>query len=246
MASRGTIAVLVSGVAAQLSVATVGALPWFVLPLSALAYVLGALAADRAEGRRAEVLRVSGTVVVLAGLVALAPAILSSADRVDVKGQLGLLLIVAQIGQGLSWRGLRDVRSGLMASFGLLVLAASYAPDVLIGIPLLIGWAAVVLGLARLGGVGRTDAARAATVAVAIGLAAFLITPVHETAGARARLSNRSVGQGVSRLPVDASTTDRLDLRVRGELSSTGILHVPQDSPPLWRAISFAGYDGTT
>ena len=189
MASRGTTAVLVAGLAAQLSVATVGALPWFVLPLSAVGYVVAGLAAERAEGRRSDVLRGSGTALALIGLVALGPGVLSNADRVDIKEDLGMMLIIAQVGQALSWRSLRDRRSALMAAFGLLLLSASYAPDVLIGAPLLIGWVAVVCGLALLGGVGRVDAARATTVALAVGLAAFLHHPLRadrRSAGATA------------------------------------------------------------
>jgi transglutaminase-like putative cysteine protease len=246
VATKGTTAVLVAGVAAQLSVATVGALPWFVLPLSGLGYVISGLAAERAEGRRSDVLRGSGTALALLGLIALGPRVLSNADRVDIKEDLGMMLIIAQVGQALSWRTVRDLRSGLMASFGLLVLSASYAPDMLIGIPLLAGWVAVVCGLALLGGVGRVDAARATTVAVAVGLAAFLIIPFDPTDGARARLRQSHGGQASERLPIGAFTTDQLDLRVRGQLSTTEILRVPGSSPPLWRATSFDTYDGVS
>ena len=210
MATRGTAAVLVAGVAAQLSVATVGALPWFVLPMSAGAYVAAGVAADRAEGRRSDVLRTAGTVLVLLGLIVLGPGVVSSGgDRIEIKQDLGTMLIVAQLGQAMSWRALRDVRSGLMASFGLLVLAASYAPDMLIGIPMLVGWIAVVLGLALLGGIGRIDATRAAAVAVAVGLAAFLVIPVEPTDGARARLGQlggSSTGSRPGRSPPTGST----------------------------------------
>jgi transglutaminase-like putative cysteine protease len=246
VSSRGTAAVLVSGVAAQLSIATVGAMPWFVLPLSVLGYVAGGLAADRAEGSTAEGLRWAGTALALLAVIALGPGVVQNGDRVEIKGDLGLMLVAAQVGQAMSWRALRDVRSGLVASFGLLVLAASYAPDVLIGAPLLVGWVAVLLGLTRLGGVGRLDAVRATSVAVALGLAAYLLIPVEPTDGALARLGQQAGPQAPTRLPTDAFRTDTLDLRTRGALSTAGLLRVPRDSPPLWRAISFDQYDGTS
>lgn len=242
---RAMPAVLLAGVMAQLSVATVGALPLYLLPLSGFAYVGAGLAARNATPQRAQVLRVAGTALTLVAIAAVLPRLLGAPDRAEIKGQLGLLLIAAQIGQALGWRTLRDLRSSLLASFGLLVLSASYAPDMLIGAPLLGGWVAVVLGLARLGGVGRVEAARAASLAVALGLAAFLVVPAPPTDGAILRLGNRALAADATRLPTDAFTTDRLDLRVRGSLSSTGILRVPRDSPPLWRATSFDTYDGT-
>ena len=92
-----------------------------------------------------------------------------------------------------------------MASFGLLVLAASYAPDMLIGIPMLVGWVAVVLGMAHCSAAwaGSTPPAPAA-VAVAVGLAAFLLIPVEPTDGARARLSRLGGAASTTGIPTAA------------------------------------------
>jgi len=239
------VAAIGAGLAAQLSVATVGAIPWAVLPLVAAGFVMAGLAADRATGRRSEFLRWAGTALTVIAVVVIAPAVLQPGDREAVKQGLGLMLMAAQIGQALSWRQLRDVRSGLIASFGLLVLSASYAPDVLIGAPLLLGWTAVVVALARLGGLGRVEAGRTAAAAVALGLVAFLLVPAPPTDAARSRLSTLAAQGPASRLPIDAFDAGELDLRQRGPLSATGIIRVPQDSPSLWRATTFEDYDGT-
>jgi hypothetical protein len=238
--------VTAAGLAAQLSVATVGALPWLALPIAAVAYVAACEVADRATGKRSQALRWAGTGLVLAGVLLLGPRLAITGDREQLKQTLGMMLITAQVGQALSWRQQRDVRSALMASFGLLVLSASYAPDVLIGVPLLLGWSAVIVALALLGGLGRLEATRAAAVAVVLGLVGFLVIPVTPTEGARSRLAALAAGSSASRLPTDAFNARHLDLRRRGTLGTADVLRVPQGSPPLWRAASFDDYDGTS
>ena len=243
---RGDVAVLLAGVAAQVSVATVGAMPWLLLPVSAGAYVGVRDLASRLSGRQADVLRWSGTVLALLGLVVFGSRVVGTADRTEIKQALGLMLVTAQIGQAMGWRQVRDLRSALAASLGLLVLSSSYSPDVLIGLPLLVGWTAIVVGLALVAGLGRLEAVRAAAVAVVLGLVGFLLIPVHPTQGARNRLAALAAGSEGSRLPTDAFGSKELDLRRRGSLSTAGVLRVPLGAPPLWRGATFPFYDGTS
>lgn len=237
--------VLVAGVAAQVAVATVGALPWAALPLTAGGLVAAGQLAARAEGRRSELLKHAGTALAVAATLVLAPVVVTAGDRQDLKVGLGLLLLIAQVAQALSWQADRDVRSGLLASSGLLVLAASYAPDVLVGFPLIVGWSAVMAGLARMSGLHRAEVARATALALVLGLVAFLLVPASPTEAARSRLAALANGAPIrDRSAPGAFTSGELDLRQRGNLPPTPVAWVPQDSPPLWRSTTYDVYDG--
>ena len=90
----------------------------------------------------------------------------------------------------------RDLRTALIVAVGLLVLGASYSPDVLVGLPLLVGWVAVLLALGSLARVPLRPLLPAAALAVVLGLVAFLLVPVPGPAGARSRLAGRGGATG--------------------------------------------------
>lgn len=240
---RAARAVVAAGVAGQLSAAAVGALPWPLLALTSATYVTGAWWSSRATGAQATVLRHAGSVI---ALIAMAAALVSLPHPVDpsqVKGSLGLTLVGAQVGQALGWRQDRDLRTGLVTAVGMLVLGASYAPDVLVGLPLLVGWVAVLVALAHLH--GARPVLPATAVAVVLGLVAFLLVPAPVSAGLRNRLAGVTGLPTRSDLGAPVFSGDQLDLRRRGALGTAPVAVVPADSPQLWRAATFDSYDGT-
>ncbi len=238
-------AVVVAGLAGQVAASLVGALPLWALPVAVLLHLSAVTLVLRAGSDRARQLRAvgSGLSLAVAGLVVL--SFRGSVDPDSVKPLLGLMLVGAQIGQVLSWTGPRELRSGLFAAVGLLVLSASYAPDLLVGIPLVIGWVAVLVALSALQ--GTRPVLPATAVALVLGLVAFLLVPVPGAAGARSRFGGAPApvedrGQAGTR----AYSGDDLDLHQRGDLSDEPVATVPADSPTLWRSTAFDHYDGRT
>ena len=250
-------AVLVAAVLGQVAAATAGVLPWPVLPATVAATIAGVWIAGKFPGR-ARLLNRTAHLLVLVAVLALAPKVVAGGPT-GIRGSLGLMLVLVQTSQSLAWRTKADLRTGLVCTVGLLVLGASFAPDILVGVPLLAGWAASVraaalFGYARTG--DRTDvtapggtvprtAALTATTLV-LGLVAFLIVPVPQdsvlrntlaAAAAEVQTATRASG------PV-AFSGPRIDLRTRGELSTRPVAAVPDQSPGLWRSNIYSDYDG--
>ncbi len=201
----------------------------------------------------------TGGVLLLA--LAVLPQVGTGGGEDGLRGLLGGLLVGVVALQSLTWHSRRDLRTGVLAACGLLVLGASYAPDVLVGLPLLVGLSSVLVALvlATRDGVAdgadavlRAPAPRAAVLvptalAAVLGLVAFLLVPVPEDAGLQSRLS-RAAGDlaGSGRGAPGAYTGDRVDLRVRGELSEEPLIEVPADSPVLWRSGAYVDWDGAS
>jgi hypothetical protein len=246
-------AVLVAGVAGLTALGLAGVVAAWVCGAVAVALVL--------------VGRVRGP----AGLVALPLAALACLSQLPVvlEGEelrvvLGLLLMAVQLLHAWTWSSRRDLNVGLLIAGILLVLASSYAPDLVVGIPLLVGWAAIVTAavlLVRsraLAGPGFVVPGRAGdrgliagtvAVALALGVAAFLLIP-QPKAGIQSRVgSASSVDRAGSPIPdsprADALTSPELDMTARGALSDAkDIVQVPSDSPQLWRLRTYDTYDG--
>jgi transglutaminase-like putative cysteine protease len=245
---------VVAGVLGQLSAAVAGVVAWPLLPVVVVLYVGAAVAAERATEQRARWF--SGAATAVAVVLALFTVPGLGADRDGLRTSLGLLLVLIQVAHALTWRVRRDVQTGLCIAAALLVLAASFAPDVLVGLPLVAGWAVVVAGAVtcvdahRREGVdvdlgGRPAPVLAATAtALALGLGCFLLVPNAPTPAERNPLAGlTSFGSVAGRGAVTYSAS-RLDLRARGSLSDRPLLEVPADSPPLWRSQVFGFYSG--
>lgn len=255
---RTALTALVCG---QASAALAGVLPLALLPV-AVGVALGAAAlSSRDEHRRA--LRTAATLLSLGLTLLLLPQVAAASAAEDgLRGVLGTLLVGIATVQPLTWARPRDVQTGVGAAFGLLVLGASFAPDVLVGLPLVAGWVALVAALAHLvreraqEGVDHVltapDGSRALPVATALaavlGLVVFLLVPLPEDAGVRSRLAQAAAAAGATggRAAPGAYTGDAVDLRVRGELTDVPVITVPHDSPPLWRSGVYSDWDGTT
>ena len=248
-------AVLVTVVSGQLASAVAGVLPWAALAGAAPLLVVAALAAAGADERRARLLRGGATAV--AGLLALLvlPRALAAGEPREV---LGPLLVGVSVLSAATWRTRRDLQGGLLTGLGLLVLGASFAPDVLVGLPLLVGWgAAVTAGV--LAGRERTaeqvdlvlpgGAPRPllpVTLATVLGLVAFLLLPTPQDAALRSRLAAAARAGDTTRAALGAGVFSggRVDLSVRGDLGPRPLLEVPGDSPELWRGAVYDTWDG--
>ena len=246
---------LLAGVLGQLSVAVAGVLPWAALPLVVALFVACALASARAGESRARVLRGIATAGSLVLLLLTLPVL--TPDRDGLRTSLGLLLIGVQVVHSLTWRARRDLETALLVAAALLVLGASFAPDVLVGLPLVAGWAAVVAGAVLAAGQrgiegtagiasggSRTPVATATALAVVLGVAGFLLVPVEPTPEQRNPLAALAAGAGGVARGNQAYSASRLDMRIRGTLSERPVLEVPSGSPTLWRAGVYPFYDG--
>src|SRR5690349_16909270 len=138
---------VIAGVLGQVAAAVAGVVPWPLLPVVAFSYASAALVAERAGERRAGQLSVLATAVALVLAAFTVPGL--SVDRDALRMSLGLLLVLIQVVHALTWRARRDIQMGLCVAGALLVLGASFAPDVLVGLPLLVGWAAVIAATVR-------------------------------------------------------------------------------------------------
>ncbi len=250
-------AALVAVLTGQVATAVAGVLP---VPLLLVAVVITAAgAAVAARGVAQELVRRGATLAV--GLLALAvlPRIAAGEGLREV---LGPLLVGVVALQAWTWHARSDLRTGVVAACGLLVLGASYAPDVLVGLPLLVGWgaalAALVLAVRERSTEGadvvlraaspRAPLVLAAAFAALLGLVAFLLVPVPEEAGLQSRLARAAAAAGLSggRAAPGAYTGDVVDLRVRGELSDEVLIEVPHASPALWRSGVYTDWDGAS
>ena len=273
--------VLVAGLLGQLAAWSAGVLPLLVLPVSGGLLIAAALVAGRTDDRSDLRLRQVATGLTLVATV-LALPVLGTQGAGAMREVLGPLLVAVQVVQALSWRVRRDLQLGLLVAVALLVLGASYAPDVLVGLPLVVGWAAGVAALVLIGAVGATGPAGlgaepavegatggdasaravatggsgvtvsgavappvlpAVALALAVGLVAFLLLPPSTVAQSRAGLAAAGVTALSERARVFSS--DRVDLRVRGQLSDRVLAQVSGDATPLWRSGSYDTYDGT-
>lgn len=240
----------------QASAALAGVLPLALLPAAAAGAVVAASLSRRPA--RQGLLRAVATCLCLALTCALLPQVTAGAG---LRGVLGGLLVGVATVQPLTWTRLREVQTSLGASFGLLVLGASFAPDVLAGLPLVAGWLALVVAVALavreravadadvvLTGPAAGPSLPAATaLAAVLGLVAFLLVPLPEASGVASRLSRAASADAAGgRSAPGAYTGDVVDLRLRGELSDVPLLTVPHRSPRLWRSGAYSEWDGAT
>lgn len=222
--------------------------------------VAGAVVTAKAAERTAAVLRAGATLVVLGLALAVLPRVLSGGGEAGLRGVLGPLLVGVSVAQAWTWTRRRELCVAVLGAVGLLVLGASFAPDVLVGLPLLAGWVAAVTALVLAdrdrasegvdvvlaGGSPRSPIVVAAALAAVLGLAAFLLVPVPDEAALRSRLAQAAAGTAASgRAVPGAYTGSRVDLRIRGQLSDAPLIDVPDDSPPLWRSGVYDKWDGT-
>ena len=248
-------AVVVTVVSGQCAAAVAGVLPWPALAVAVPLLVGASAAAAAGDDRQARLLK--GGATVLASLLALLvlPRAVSAGDPREV---LGPLLVGVSVLSACTWRTRRDLQAGLLAGLGLLVLGASFAPDVLVGLPLLVGWGAalaagVLAGRARqaeqvdlvLPG-GSAGLLRPVALAAVLGLVGFLLLPTPQDAGLRSRLASSGLPSDATRAGLGAGiySGGRVDLSVRGDLGERPLLEVPGDSPELWRGAVFDTWDG--
>jgi transglutaminase-like putative cysteine protease len=117
---------------------------------------------------------------------------------------------------------------------------------------------------ARARGRGRAHLSRAAAITVAFAVVAFSIIPQQSAPHAFALPFSLGGGVGLPAdggianpgFPGDASSrsnggsyfgvSDRMDLRVRGDLSDDLVMRVRASAPAMWRGALFDTYDGTT
>lgn len=254
-------AALLAVLAGETAAATAGVLPVSLLGLAVPVTVAGSLLSARATGSTAVLQRRVATALVLLLALAALPQLTTGGGEDGLRGVLGPLLVGVVAVQSLTWHARRDLRTGVLAAGGLLVLGASYAPDVLVGLPLLVGLPAVLASLVlatraaveeRADAVLRAPVPRATVLlptalAAVLGLVAFLLVPVPEDAGLQSRLPGAAGDlAGGGRGAPGAYTGDRVDLRVRGELSDEPLLEVPADSPVLWRSGAYVDWDGAS
>ena len=250
-------AALTAVLAGQTAAWVAGVLP---LPLLVLAFAVTLSCAALSARVPARYGRLGSNALALALAAVTVPQVVGAGGTAGLREVLGPLLVGVCAVHALSWEGRRDLQTALVGAGGLLVLGASFAPDILVGAPLLIGVGALLTGgllnrrerdrasaqLVVPGGViGRSLAVPAALVGV-IGLALFLLIPLPDGAGAASRAA-AAAGAGLGgsgRAAPGAYTGDRVDLRVRGELSDRPVLDVPDDSPQLWRSGVYADWDG--
>lgn len=254
------LAVLATVCLGHAAAAVAGVLPALLALLAVALTAAGCALAVTGGPSRARLLRLLATV--LAGLLALAvlPQALAAAEPREL---LGPLLVGIAVVQSATWATRRDLQTGLLCGVGLLVLGASFAPDVLIGLPLLAGWGAalaagILLGRARTleaadvvlpaAGPVRTPVLSACALAAVLGLIGFLLVPASQDAGLRSRLAG-AVGSNVvqatrAALGAGVFSSGRVDLRLRGDLSDRPLLEVPADSPKLWRGAVYDTWDG--
>lgn len=248
-------AVVVTAVSGQCAAAVAGVLPPAGLVLAAPLLLAAAAVSARLDDRAARRLRAAATVLAAGLAVLVLPGALSAGEPRQV---LGPLLVGLSVLSASTWRTRRDLQGGMLSGLGLLVLGASFAPDVLVGLPLLVGWAAalsagVLAGRARaaegadlvLPG-GRGTWVAPVALAAVLGLVGFLLLPVDQDAGLRSRLAQAGLGDGATRAGLGAGVFSggRVDLSVRGELGDRPLLEVPDDSPELWRGAVYDTWDG--
>ncbi len=264
--ARTVVAVAAAGGCAQAALATTPALPLVLLPLSAGALLGAVWWSARVAGvpprTRRAVTGVANTLAVLLVGAALLTAG-RSADVRDLSDHLGPALLALQLLHAATWRTARDLRAAMVVSGGMLVLAAADVREPLAGLPVVAGWAALVAAAVCLGQgePGRRAAARAVLdrpgprphqvlpatgLAVLVGLALFLVVPLHLATPSRSTGAGQPATAGGLPAPRSGSLrSDRMDLRSRGDLGTRPVLQVPADSPSHWRSTAYATYDGS-
>lgn len=255
-------AALVAVLAGQVGAAVAGVLPVPLLVAALAVTALGVRVSAAAGPARAVLLRRGSNLGAALLAVAAVPS-LTGADEDGLRGVLGPLLVGIVALQVWTWQAPRDVRTGVLAAGGLLVLGASYAPDVLVGLPLIVGWVAALVAIVLATGARAAEGADlvltaprprsallvAPALAAVLGLVAFLLVPVPEEAGLQSRLARAASDAGLpgsGRAAPGAYTGDTVDLRNRGELTDEPLIEVPSDSPVLWRSGVYSEWDGTT
>ena len=247
-------AVLAAALLGQAAAWVAGVLPAAAAPPAALLLVAAARLAERGGSSAGPVLRRAANVLAVLAC-ALAVPVLQSGGAPSLREVLGPLLVAVQVVQALTWGERRGVQTGLGVAAGLMVLGASYAPDVLVGLPLLLGWVAGVVALVLLAaersresvdavgepaGTARVPLLPVTALAVVLGLLGFLLLPVSEDEVRRGR---SGVGAVLSQRALTWSS-DRMDLRARGNLSERVLAEVPDDGTELWRSGSYSTWDG--
>ncbi len=248
-------AVVVTAVSGQCAAAVAGVLPPVGLLLAAPLLLAAAAVSARLDDRAARQLRGAATALAAGVALLVLPGALSAGEPREV---LGPLLVGLSVLSACTWRTRRDLQGGLLSGLGLLVLGASFAPDVLVGLPLLVGWAAALSAGVLAGRVraaegadlvlpgGRRTWLTPVALAAVLGLVGFLLLPVDPDAGLRSRLAQAGLGGGATRSALGAGVFSggRVDLSVRGELGERPLLEVPADSPELWRGAVYDTWDG--
>ncbi|MDP3711971.1 MAG: transglutaminase domain-containing protein [Mycobacteriales bacterium] len=253
------LATLVAVVCGHLAAVAATVLPVAALLVSVPLVVAGAVVTSRASDRSAARLRAGATLVAVGLALVVLPRVVSGGGEAGPRGVLGPLLVGVSVAQAFTWVRRRELSGGLLSALGLLVLGASFAPDVLVGLPLLAGWVAVVtavvladrervadgVDVTLAAGSPRGPVVTAAALAAVLGLAGFLLVPVPEDAGLRSRLAAQAQAQQFSGRGVPgAYTGTRVDLSTRGDLTDQPLIEVPADSPPLWRSGVYDTWDG--
>lgn len=257
-------AVLAAGVLAQAAAVLAGVLPLPILPLvAALLWVAARLASTAGPERSKVLLQISTALALVAVLISL-PRVAAGGSQ-NLRGTLGPLLVYVQLAQALTWSARRDLQTGLLVAIGLLLLGASYAPDLVVGLPLLLGWTACVVATVLLVRQRERESADAVAVpdgrpapaplalvaglALALGVAAFLVVPVPHSAGLQSKLASAASS---AQAPSDGSraagltSSESLDTSDRGSLSDRPLAEVDSGSPRLWRNRAYDTWDGRT
>ncbi len=248
-------AALVAVLAGQVGAWLAGVLPLLLL-LPALLGTVGCARLATALPERTLRRVATGVALALCGLVL--PQLSAASGAGGQRGVLGSLLVGISVVQALTWQRRRDLQTAVLTALGLLVLGASFAPDVLVGLPLLVGWgASVVAGVlaarertaesadvVAAGRAPRSSVVTPAALAGVLGLVLFLLVPMPQDTGLASRLGSQAGGVGSGRGAPGAYTGERVDLRLRGQLSDRPVIEVPDDSPALWRSGVYAGWDG--
>ncbi len=246
-------AVVVAGGVGQLAAVVAEVLPVVALPVTLALLLVAAELSGRADERQARRLRGVATGLALVAVGLALPRVLSPGAG-GLREVLGPLLVAVQVAHAATWRTHRELQGGLGIAVGLLVLGASYAPDVLVGLPLLAGWVACVHAHLRLqqsrltdvpqvAGPARPSTLAATALAVVVGLVAFLLLPQPSEAAA-ARLGSSKAGAASSARAAGLSG-DEVDLRARGDLSDRVLAEVVEPSElGLWRSSAYSSWDG--
>ena len=147
-ARRGTVAV---GVLAVLALVAGGATP---APVGLVAAAALGGAAQVAAHRHPWARATSTAVLAAVGLLVL---LALRGEGPSLSAVLGTGAPLALVGHALSWSATRDLRGGLALGCGLLLLAAAGDPDLLRGLPLVLGAVAVVAAVALLAAARDVD-----------------------------------------------------------------------------------------
>jgi transglutaminase-like putative cysteine protease len=217
-------------------------LPWPAAVAAALGLLLSALTPYAAF------------VAPVAGLVLLGSGLTTTATPPLVAGVLLVLLLL-----GIATRAPRqqELDASLVAATGLAVIGASTGIGWSPAVPLAGCTALLVTAIWHRQRAAAGHAPRRAQraiprsllVATAVtGALAMLALPTTSAVGLGSSLFGRHGHSGGNGTQVDpsSSSTDTLNLSVRGQLSTNPVLDVSADAPDLWRGDVYATYTGST